>query len=82
MIIAFCAFTYAILFFAASRLRALAPYAIAALAVTALGLANVNASDALRSMIGDGSTTAYWVQTGMIAGLVAWLAVFHLRTKD
>lgn len=80
-IISFCAFTYACLFFAASRNRPTVPAALVAMAVTTLGLAAVNLSDALASVIKGAPTTAYWMQTIMIGAFAAWLAVFYLRSS-
>lgn len=80
MIIAFCAFTYAVLFFTAARVRAAVPGALVALAGTVLGLSAVNASPALASMLADDApTTAYWAQTALIAGYAAVLAVLHVH---
>eukprot|EP00040_Diaphanoeca_grandis_P013048 m.65990 g.65990 ORF g.65990 m.65990 type:complete len:141 (-) comp23629_c1_seq1:46-468(-) len=75
-IISFCALTYAILFLAAFNHRVVVPYAIAALGVTVLGLSLVNVSDALKEVLTeDQSTLPYWIQTAMIASLLAVLLV-------
>lgn len=81
MIIAFCAFTYAVLFFTAARHRAAVPGALVALGGTVLGLSAVNASPALASMIPGAATTAYWVQTAMIAGLLVTLVVLYMQSS-
>lgn len=80
MIIGFCGFTYAVLVFTAARHRAAVPAALVALAGTVLGLSAVNLSADLARMIDGASTLAYWLQTGMIAGLLAWLGALYLKS--
>lgn len=80
MIISFCAFTYAVLFFEAFRHRAAVPAALVALGGTVAGLSAVNASPALSSMLDGAATTAYWIQTAMIAGYLAVMIVLHLKS--
>lgn len=80
MIISFCAFTYAVLFFTAYRHCAAVPGALVALAGTVLGLSLVNVSPALAAMLNGAPTTAYWIQTAMIAGLLALMIVLHLKS--
>jgi hypothetical protein len=78
-IISFCAGTYAILNLAAARHRAVVPYVVASLALTTVGLSAINASDDLRKVLPAGaSTSAYWLQTGMIGALTGMLAVLHV----
>jgi hypothetical protein len=77
MIISFCAFTYAVLFGGAAFVAGAVPLALLALAGTVLGLAAVNLSGDLHKQIKAASTTAYWLQTLMIAGLLAWLAALY-----
>ncbi len=81
-IISFAVITYVILFFAAYQNRALAPHAILSLFTTVIGLSFVNSSDALNEVINGASTSAYWLQTAMISGLVVWLSVFYIRAKN
>lgn len=81
MIISFCAFTYAALFYAAFRHPAAVPAALVALGGTVLGLSAVNASPALATMIDGASTTAYWIQTALIAAYLALLTVLHFQTR-
>lgn len=82
-IIAFCAATYAIFCFAASRHRAVVPFVIASLAVTTAGLSAINASDELRSVLPKGaSTNAYWAQTGMIGALTVAIALLYSASPD
>jgi hypothetical protein len=82
-IIAFAVLAYAALFYAASRHRVVVPAALFALGVTVLGLASVNLSDALGSVLADGqTTTAYWIQTGLIAAYFLLLLVLYLRRGD
>jgi hypothetical protein len=48
-----------------------------------LGLASVNVSDALASVLDKGqSTTPYWIQTGLIATYFVILLVLYLRDKE
>ena len=81
MIISFCALTYAVLFAGASRIPQAVPLALVALTGTVLGLSAVNLSKDLREKIQGRSTLAYWIQTGMIAGLVVWLGVLYQATR-
>ena len=77
-IIAFCAGTYAILNLAAARHRVVVPYAVASLALTTAGLCAINASNDLRAVLPAGaSTSAYWIQTGLIGALTGTLALLH-----
>ena len=79
-IIAFAVFAYIGLFWSAAHNRSVAPTAIFVLGVTVLGLASVNMSTALSSvMSADQSTLPYWLQTGGIAGYFVFLTVFYLR---
>ena len=83
MIISFCAFTYAVLFFTAARHRVAVPGALVALGGTVLGLSAVNASPSLAAMLAQGApTTAYWVQTGLIAGLLVTLTVLYRASRN
>ncbi len=81
MIISFCAFTYAVLFFTAFRHRVAVPAALLALAGTVLGLSAVNASPALAQMLHGAPTTAYWVQTALIAGYLILLTVLYRSSR-
>ena len=82
-IIAFAVVAYAALFHAASRHRVVVPAALFALGVTVLGLASVNLSQALASVLAEGQTTAaYWTQTGLIAAYFLLLLVLYLRSGD
>lgn len=81
-IISFCAFTYACLFFAAANNRPTVPAALVAIIVTTLGLAAVNLSEALASVLNGASTTVYWIQTVLIGAYAVWLVIFYLRSAD
>jgi hypothetical protein len=79
-IIAFAVIAYAALFYSAARHRAVVPAALVALGLTVLGLVSVNLSEALLSVLDDGqTTTAYWIQTVMIAAYFLLLLVLYLR---
>ena len=82
MIISFCAFTYACLFFAAFKHRAVLPAVLVAMAGTTLGLSAVNLSGDLQEKIEGASTLAYWLQTGMIGGIGAWLGLLYLKAPN
>jgi hypothetical protein len=77
-IIAFAVVAYACLFATAALDRAAVPAALAALGVTVVGLAAVNVSDDLRSVLDGRSTAAYWVQTGLIAAYFALLLACYV----
>lgn len=77
-IIAFAVVAYVCLFANAALDRAAVPAALVALGVTVLGLAAVNVSDALRSVLDGRSTLAYWLQTGLIAGYFLALLGLHV----
>ncbi|WP_417524438.1 hypothetical protein [Marinovum sp.] len=82
-IISFAVLSYVGLFYAAARDIKVVPIALAVLGMTALGLASVNMSDALASVLAEGqSTWPYWAQTGMIAGLWVILTALYLRRSD
>jgi len=80
-IISFCVVTYAIFFYGAYKNRVLAPYAILSMIATVLGLSLINLSGDLKSVLNGRATTMYWLQTGMIALILIWLAVFYMRAK-
>ena len=74
MIISFCAFTYAVLFFAAFRHHEVVPAVLVALGGTVVGLSAVNLSPALSGMINGKPKTVSWLQTAAIAGYLAVMA--------
>lgn len=81
-IISFAVVSYVALFYSASQHRTVVPAALFVLGVTVLGLASVNLSDALASVLQEGqSTTPYWIQTGLIAVYFTVLLVLYLRDK-
>ncbi|MEG3617031.1 hypothetical protein V5T82_01060 [Magnetovibrio sp. PR-2] len=81
-IIAFAVVAYIGLFHAASRHISVVPTALVVMGITVLGLAAVNMSDALASVMGpDHSLTPYWVQTGLISGYFAVLVGLYLQTR-
>ena len=48
-----------------------------------LGLSAVNASPALAAVLTAGApTTAYWIQTGLIAGLLVTLTVLYRASRN
>jgi hypothetical protein len=78
-IISFAVVAYVCLFATAARHRVAVPAALVALGVTVAGLAAVNLSGDLAAVLDGRSTTAYWLQTGLIAGYLAWLVALYLR---
>lgn len=73
-IISFAMTAYIALFWLASKSREAVPAALIVLALTVLGLASVNMSDALASVLTEGqSTTPYWLQTLLIGAHLAVL---------
>ena len=66
-IISFAMTAYIALFWLASKSREAVPAALIVMALTVLGLASVNMSDALASVLTEGqSTLPYWIQTILI----------------
>ena len=81
-IIAFAVVSYIALFYMAAQQRAVVPAALIVLGVTVLGLATVNESDALASVLGEGqSTLPYWMQTVLIAVYFVVLLVLYLHDE-
>ena len=79
-IISFAVFAYIALFYSASRHRAVALNAIIVLTITVIGLAFVNTSSDLSSVLEEGqSTLPYWLQTGAIAGYLILLLVLYIK---
>jgi hypothetical protein len=79
-IISFAVVAYACLFYSAARQRSVVPAALVALGVTVAGLAAVNASDALSSVLDGRSTALYWAQTALFAGYLLWLFALYRRS--
>lgn len=80
-IIAFAVVAYAALFYTAAKHRVAVPAALFVLAVTVIGLASVNVSDALLAVLEAGQgTMPYWIQTGLIAGY--WVLLLFLYLRD
>lgn len=79
-IIAFAVCAYIGLFYAASQHRAVALSAIIVLAITVLGLASVNTSAELATVLSYGqSTMPYWLQTGAIAFYLTLLLLLYIK---
>ena len=82
-IISFAVVSYIALFYSAAQNREVVPAALIVLGATVLGLASVNGSDALASVLEESqSTLPYWVQTGLIAVYFVVLLVLYLRDKE
>lgn len=80
-IISFAVVAYVCLFATAARHPVAVPAALVALGVTVAGLAAVNLSEALATVLADRSTFAYWLQTGLIAVYFLWLVVLYARSR-
>jgi hypothetical protein len=78
-IISFAVVAYACLWWSAARDRSVMPAVLVALGVTVAGLAAVNLSDALASVLDGRSTRAYWLQTAVFAGYWAMLFALYRR---
>ena len=79
-IISFAVVAYIALFYTAAQHRVAVPAALFVLLVTVAGLASINLSESLLTLLKeDQSTTPYWIQTGLIALYFVWLLVLYLR---
>jgi hypothetical protein len=79
-IISFAVFAYIGLFWSAALHRSVAIVAIIVLAITVLGLASVNGSEALASVLSSEQTTLpYWAQTFAIGLYLVALVVSYIR---
>ena len=79
-IISFCSFTYACLFYAAAGNLETVPAALVSLLATVLGLSYINSSTALSKVLNGGPTSAYWLQTGLIAFYLLLLAALYFSS--
>jgi len=78
-IIAFTLVTYAALFTAAARDRAVVPFALVSIWSTVAGLAYINASPELAAVLAEGqSTLLYWLQTAAFGALALVLTGLYL----
>jgi len=80
-IISFAVVAYVCLFATAARHPVAVPAALVALGVTVAGLAAVNLSEALATVLAGRSTFAYWLQTGLIGGYFLWLVALYARSR-
>lgn len=80
-IISFCLVTYACFLYAATKHNAIMPMVLVALSVTVLGLAAINVSDALASVLDGRSTLIYWAETGVFAVYLGWLFLCHRSSR-
>jgi len=81
-IISFAVISYVALFYSAAQNRTVVPAALFVLGVNVLGLASINLSNALESVLQEGqSTIPYWIQTGLIAVYFIAILVLYLRDK-
>ena len=79
-IISFAVVAYACLWWSAARDRSVVPAALVAMGFTVVGLAAVNLSAALASVLNGRSTQAYWWQTALFAGY--WVLLFVLYRRS
>lgn len=81
-IISFAVVAYIALFYTAAQHRVAVPATLIVLLVTVAGLASINVSEALLSLLKEEQTTTpYWIQTGMIAVYLVWLALLYYRDQ-
>ena len=80
-IISFTLVTYAALFFAASRDRAVVPFALISIWATVIGLAYINQSSELAEVLNGSSTTIYWLQTAALAALAVVLTGLFMKER-
>jgi len=80
-IISFAIVAYVALFYSAARVREVVPAALVTLWLTAAGLAHVNLSEALGSLEGEKSMTAYWAQTAFIGGIAMCLTALYIKAN-
>lgn len=79
-IISFAVFAYIGLFWSAAFNRSVALTAILVMTITVLGLAAVNVSEALSTVMSPEQTTLpYWAQTIAIGLYLAWLSILYIR---
>ena len=79
-IISFAVCAYIGLFWSAASNRSVASVAIWVLALTVVGLASVNLSEALASVLSSEQTTLpYWAQTIAIGVYLSALVISHIR---
>ena len=78
-IISFAVVAYVCLFYSAASHRVVVPAALLTLATTVVGLGALNVSTALGQVLAGRTTGAYWAQTAMIAGYLAWLLFWYYR---
>lgn len=81
-IISFMLVTYAILFFAAARIREMVPYALVAIWVTVAGLSYINQSNELALVLKEQSAVYYWLQTALFGAISAVLTLLYLRERN
>ena len=80
-IISFSVVSYIALFYSAAKHRVVVPAALFVFGATVAGLASVNMSEALASVLKEGqSTLPYWIQTGLFA--VYFVALLFLYKRD
>ena len=81
-IISFAVVAYIALFYTAAQHKVAVPAALVVLLVTVAGLASINVSEALLSLLKeDQTTTPYWMQTGLIAVYLVWLTLLYFRDQ-
>lgn len=81
-IISFCCVGWAGFSYAAANNRGtLAPFLLTFSGVV-IGLSYINLTTDFQTLKSGLTTTPYWVQTGILSGLVAWLIVFYRLTAN
>ena len=81
-IISFAVIAYAALFYSAAYCRAVVPAALFVLGITVFGLASINSSEELRTVLTEEqATTPYWAQTELIAVYFVLLLLLYVRDR-
>ena len=67
--------------FAASRQPSLTPAVLIAGAAGLLGFSLINLSGEMASLASPGDLTVFWVELGLLAAYLAWLAAWFVFAK-
>ncbi len=74
-------FGWAVFIFAASRQLSFTPAVLIAGAVGLLGFSLINLSGEMASLASPSDLAMFWVELGLLAGYLAWLALWSVFAK-
>ena len=74
-------FGWAVFIFAASRQPSLTPAVLIAGVAGLLGFSLINLSGEMASLASPGDLTVFWVELGLLAAYLAWLAAWFVFAK-